>query len=394
VNSKRLKFKHSFRRADKMEAMGQLATGIAHDLNNALAVIQGHAGLLNVVLSPEGPHRKSTDEICKAAVRAGNLTRQLLLFSGKQVMQFQTLDLKTVIDNLTSMLRSVAGESILIEIMAEPDLPKVDLDSSMIEQVLVSLTAIASDAMPLGGKIAIYLEACEIRRGPTDTDPQARHGCFVCLRFSDEGRGRDNGAPGWPFEPCLTAKEPGNSIGLGLATVDGIVEQHQGWIEIESAAGGTALCIYLPVSARNAQSLDEFGTQQSRTTGTETILIAEDEPAIREMVAEVLSTHGYTVLQASSGQEALRLWEGKIHCADLLLTDMVMPGGITGAELARSLRELNPRLKVVYSSGYSPASFSEGLALCDGSNFLPKPYSLTKLASVVRRCLDSPTIAY
>jgi CheY-like chemotaxis protein len=377
-----------------MEVVGQLAAGVAHDFNNILTVIQGHAGLLNQLLSQPGPHRKSIDEITRATGRASNLIRQLLMFSRKQVMQFYPLDLNDVIGNATGMLRRLVGEHITVDFQPEPGLPAVKADHGMIEQVLMNLVVNARDAMPKGGRVLISTCIRELNREASFLDPEPRLGHFICLRFADTGCGMDASVLNHLFEPFFTTKDVGKGTGLGLASVYGIVKQHRGWIEVESAVGqGTTFQIFLPISVRPVQKLDAAPPEEPSRPGKETILIAEDEAPLRQIVAKVLSRQGYTVLEAASGREALRLSEGRIQSVDLLLTDMVMPEGVMGRELAERLRELNPRLKVIFTSGYSPDMAGKEFSPADRGSFLPKPYSPGTLTHLVRECLDSPVAA-
>ena len=220
-------------------------------------------------------------------------------------------------------------------------------------------------------------------------DPEARNGEFVCLAFTDTGTGMDPQIRGRIFEPFFTTKEPGKGTGLGLSTVFGIVRQHHGWLEVKSKLNeGTTFSAYFPASQQTAEKT-ELVTETVMRTGNETILVAEDEEALREMVVHILKIQGYHVLEAASGPRALEIWEQANRPVDLLLTDMVMPGGIMGSELAQRLTRLCPGLKVIYTSGYSPGMAGKEASLLQGQNFLPKPYSVGKLAQLVRECLDT-----
>ena len=221
-------------------------------------------------------------------------------------------------------------------------------------------------------------------------DPERRDGDYVCLTFSDTGTGMDTQILSRIFEPFFTTKAVGKGTGLGLSTVFGIVRQHQGWLEVESKPNqGTTFRIYFPAS-RQAAEKTELVVDTALRSGRETVLVAEDEDALREMVVQVLKIQGYTVLEAASGRHALEVWEQANRPVDLLLTDMVMPGGIMGSDLAERLSSQCPRLKVIYTSGYSPGMAGKDASLLEGRNFLPKPYSIGKLAQFVRECLDTP----
>jgi two-component system, cell cycle sensor histidine kinase and response regulator CckA len=378
------------RQAQKMEAIGQLAAGVAHDFNNILTVIQGHAGIMQQMLDASNPQTKSLDQISRAATRAATLIRQLLMFSRKQVMQFRHLDLNDVLSNAIKMLERLVGEHVQIDFRPQESLPAVHADPSMMEQVAMNLAVNARDAMPNGGRVSITTSLETIRRAPTPMDPEQRHGDYICLTFSDTGIGMDTQILSRIFEPFFTTKPVGKGTGLGLSTVFGIVRQHQGWMEVESKPNhGTTFQIYFPASRQPAEKT-ELVVDSVLRSGRETILVAEDEDALREMVVEVLKIQGYTVLEAASGRDALEVWERANRPVDLLVTDMVMPGGIMGSELAERLSSQYPRLKVIYTSGYSPGMAGRDASLLEGRNFLPKPYSIGKLAQFVRDCLDTP----
>jgi PAS domain S-box-containing protein len=384
------------RQAQKMEAIGQLAAGVAHDFNNILTVIQGHAGLLQQKLgngqggqaAPGGG--KSLHEINNAANRASTLIRQLLMFSRKQVMQFRYLDPNEVLRNAIKMLERLVGEHVKIEFQPHNSLPTIHADSSMVEQIAMNLAVNARDAMPNGGRLSITTSLENVHRGPTPMDPETREGQFVCLTFADTGCGMDTQILNRIFEPFFTTKPVGKGTGLGLSTVFGIVRQHQGWVEVESKLNkGTTFRIYFPPT-RHSPDKVESATDVPLRNGRETVLVAEDEEALRQVVVQVLKLHGYTVLEAASGRDALEIWERADRPVDLLLTDMVMPGGVMGSELAERLTRQCPSLKVIYTSGYSPGMAGKDASLLEGRNFLPKPYSITQLARFVRECLDAP----
>jgi PAS domain S-box-containing protein len=388
--SERALLERQLRQAQKMEAIGQLAAGVAHDFNNILTVVQGHAGLMQQGLAPGSPQRESLEQIMGATARAATLIRQLLMFSRKQVMQFRHLDLNDILHNAIKMLERLVGEHVQIAFRPQSPIPAIHADSSMVEQIAMNLAVNARDAMPNGGRVSISTSLERIHRAPTPMDPEERDGDYVCLTFSDSGIGMDTTILTRIFEPFFTTKPVGNGTGLGLSTVFGIVRQHKGWVEVESKPNhGTIFRVYFPASREPAEKPAPVVDTALRR-GRETVLVAEDEEDLRQMVVNVLKIQGYTVLEAASGRDALEVWEQANRPVDLLLTDMVMPGGIMGGELAERLSKLCPRLKVIYTSGYSPGMAGKDASLMELRNFLPKPYSIGKLAQFVRECLDAP----
>jgi two-component system cell cycle sensor histidine kinase/response regulator CckA len=387
--TERLNLEAQLRHSVKMEAVGQLAAGVAHDFNNILTVIQGHANLLLDAMEQNSAHGKPLKHICLSAEKASNLIRQLLMFSRKQIMQPRHVDLNDVIQNITRMLQRMMGEDIAVEVLESPELPSLLGDTGMIEQVLMNLAVNAREAMPRGGKLMLATSVSTFTDNVTIENPEARAGRFICLSICDTGCGMDPITVNRIFEPFFTTKEVGKGTGLGLAAVYGIVKQHQGWIEVDSTIGaGTTFKLFFPASAKPAEALSKPATTEKVSGGNETILVVEDETALRELVEEILSLYGYQVISACSGVDALRVWEQPHEKIDLLLTDMVMPEGISGRELAERLQRNEPGLKVIYTSGYSPGMAGKDLALLEGFNFLPKPYPPTRLAEVVRECLD------
>jgi PAS domain S-box-containing protein len=388
--SQRALLERQLRQAQKMEAIGQLAAGVAHDFNNILTVIQGHAGLMQQKLDSGSPQAKPLEQITKAAARAATLIRQLLMFSRKQVMQFRHLDLNDTLRNAIKMVERLVGEHVQIDFRPQSPIPAIHADSSMVEQIAMNLAVNARDAMPNGGRLSIATSMETIHREPIPMDPETRDGEYVCLTFRDTGMGMDTQVLSRIFEPFFTTKAVGKGTGLGLSTVFGIVRQHQGWLEVQSKPNhGTTFRICFPASQQAAEKT-ELVVDTALRSGRETILVAEDEDTLREMVVQVLKIQGYTVLEAASGRHALEVWEHADRPVDLLLTDMVMPGGIMGSELAERLSGQSPRLKVIYTSGYSPGMAGKDASLLAGRNFLPKPYSIGKLAQFVRECLDAP----
>jgi two-component system, cell cycle sensor histidine kinase and response regulator CckA len=379
-----------FRQAQKMESIGQLAAGVAHDFNNILTVIQGYADCLVARYDGDADLSKPLKQISNASRRAAALTRQLLLFSRKQVLQPRVLDLNTVLRNLHNMLLRLLGEDIVIEDHFAADLPHIEADTGMLEQVVMNLAVNSRDAMPKGGKLILTTATTEIDAQYVQHRPEARLGRAVRLGISDTGTGMDRKTLERIFEPFFSTKEVGKGTGLGLATVYGIVKQHQGWIEVKSELGrGTTFDIYLP-AAQVAEPTAEAAPEpaESGRGGNETILLAEDEPTLREWVRDILRGQGYRVLEAANGVEALKIWDEQEGRIDLLLTDMVMPEGMTGRDLARQLKSRQPGLKVIYTSGYSEEIMSSDTEV-RYAPFLPKPYHAPQLTKLIRDLLDA-----
>lgn len=388
--TERLVLEERLRQSQKMEAIGQLAAGIAHDFNNILTIIQGHAALLLEINDNDNNTHEALEQVTEAAERAANLTRQLLTFSRKQRMQPRPLDLNEVINSTSKMLQRILGESITLTFNHSPGLPSISGDSSMLEQVLLNLTLNARDAMTEGGKFIITTDAVTIDPAEAAQKLEAQPGNFVRLTISDTGSGMSQTMLGKIFEPFFTTKEVGKGTGLGLATVYGIVKQHHGWVEVESAIGrGTTFKIYLPSVDKQVRTIRDIPVPTTVTSGgTETILIVEDEPALRGLVRNILEVYGYHVIEAAHGKEALGVWEKNKSRIDLLLTDIVMPEGISGIDLAEMLRKDTPELKVIFTSGYSVELFKNRQPLVEGRNFLPKPYQPRLLAQTIRSCFD------
>jgi PAS domain S-box-containing protein len=381
-----------FRHSQKLESVGQLAAGVAHDFNNILTVIQGYADCLLVRCNGDPTTATALKQISSASRRAASLTRQLLMFSRKQVIQPKILDLNTVLRNLANMLPRLLGEDVVLEADYVQNLPHIEADTGMLEQVMMNLAVNARDAMPKGGKLSISTSFVDIDQAYTSHNPDSREGKFVCLTVKDTGCGMERKVLDRIFEPFFSTKEVGKGTGLGLATVYGIVKQHKGWIEVTSEVDvGTAFRIYFPPTAQAGEAASEAsGAPEEVRGGKETILLVEDEPVLRELVRQVLSQYEYRVVEAGSGVEALRVWDEHNGRIDLLLTDMVMPEGMTGRDLAVQLRKRKPQLKVIYTSGYSAEVMGKDFGNGDTA-FLAKPYLPPKLAQMVRQSLDSPS---
>ena len=374
--------------SQKMESVGQLAGGVAHDFNNMLAATMMHLSLLqgNPDLSPET--QETIQELIEGAKRAANLTRQLLMFSRRSVMEVKLLDLNELVTNLLKMLGRLIGEHIVVRFDRREGLPPIAADPGMIEQVVMNLAVNARDAMPKGGGLAIAIEA--VRVGPDRVlgKPGVEPGQFLCLSVADNGCGMDEALRQRIFEPFFTTKEPGKGTGLGLATVHGIVAQHKGWVEVESEVGqGTTFKVFLPASLDQIpETMPDLKSAAMR--GHETILVVEDEEEVRGLVAETLRTLGYTVFDAENGQAAVNLWQQRNGGFDLLFSDMVMPEGLTGLDLAEKLKKEKPPLNVIISSGYSADIAGQSKLSASGITYLQKPYQLELLSKVVRNCLD------
>jgi two-component system cell cycle sensor histidine kinase/response regulator CckA len=377
------------RQSQKMEAIGQLAGGVAHDFNNLLAVIQMQSSLLLTMPSSVAETHEGLQQILAASERAANLTRQLLTFSRRDVRQTKDIDLAEVTDTIAKLLRRILGEDIALETGAAHALPLVNVDPGMMEQVLMNLAVNARDAMPQGGQLLLSLDSVEIGPDEVASRPCATPGRFVRLRVRDTGIGIPPADLPHIFEPFFTTKEAGKGTGLGLATVFGIVEQHQGWIDVTSEIGrGTSFEIFLPALPHTGTTAPETVSEPRLPGGSETILLVEDDAAVRALARVSLEHCGYRVHVAESATAAVELWEGLREPVDLLLTDLIMPGGMSGRELADLLVERQPGLKVIYNSGYSNDVVHRELRLMAGSNYLQKPYPVADLATAVRRCLD------
>jgi signal transduction histidine kinase/ActR/RegA family two-component response regulator len=393
--TERLTLEAQLRYSVKMEAVGQLAAGVAHDFNNILTIIQGHADLL-LQSSGDPKNEKSIRQISGAATRAGQLIRQLLMFSRKQVMQQRNIQLNEIIENISPMLRGLVGEHIAFEFNPAHGLPSLSVDVDMMEQVLVNLVINARDSMPRGGRLILTTSLETLDPVSTVFNPEARPGTFVCLKVRDTGSGMSAATLSHMFEPFFTTKEPGKGTGLGLATVYGIVKQHQGWVIVDSEVGaGSTFTIFLPGTGNPAQKVVsatspvDMGGNEKLVRGDETILVVEDEAALRELVVNILQLCGYRTFEAETGIAALKVWDAHKHEIDLLLTDMVMPQGMSGRQLAERLQAEDAALKVIYTSGYSPGMAGKDIALLEGFNFLAKPYPPSRLAAVIRECLDA-----
>jgi two-component system cell cycle sensor histidine kinase/response regulator CckA len=375
--------------AQKMEAVGRLAAGIAHDFNNLLTAIYGSTELLLGGLSADDERREDVQEIKKAAERAAALTRQLLAFSRQQVLAPQILDLNTVVADVERMLRRLIGEDIEFRSVLAPGLGAVQADPGQVEQVIMNLVVNARDAMPRGGQLAIETANAELDDVYAERHIAVRPGRYVMLAVSDTGIGMNADTKARIFEPFFTTKEKGKGTGLGLATVYGIVKQSSGYIWVYSEPGqGTTFKVYLPRVEAAAEPPAPKPVAPASLRGTETVLVAEDEEAVRNLTRRVLEGHGYAVLAARDGEEALRLateHAGPIH---LLLTDVVMPS-MSGRQLAERLVSARSEMKVLYLSGYTNDAIVHHGMLDPGIAFLQKPFTPEALVRKLREVLDS-----
>jgi two-component system, cell cycle sensor histidine kinase and response regulator CckA len=376
------------RQVQKLEAIGQLAGGVAHDFNNILAVILMQTE--QALEESEGtPAVASLAEIKKAAERASSLTRQLLLFSRRQVMQATVLDVNEVVTNLAKMLQRILGEDVQLRIELHGRPLWIRADAGMIDQVLMNLSVNARDAMPNGGRLTVTTGEEVFHREVPERSPRALAGSYCRLVISDDGCGIAPDALPKIFEPFFTTKEPGKGTGLGLATVYGIVEQHKGWIEVSTQVGrGTEFRIFLPTIPADSPRVEVAPRTRPRG-GNETILLVEDDPEVRKITQTILVRYGYHVLSAGNGPEAMSALEGAGRRIDLLLTDMVLPEGMHGLDVASAIRGAVPSVKIIFISGYSPELAGRALDLRPGEAFLQKPFELDGLLTLVRRCLDT-----
>jgi PAS domain S-box-containing protein len=385
--TERLQLETQLRQAQKMEAVGRLAGGVAHDFNNLLTVIQGYGELLSESLSDDPENLESVGEIVKAARRATTLTRQLLAFSRRQVLETRVLDVGSVVADIEKMLVRLIGEDIEIVLVKPPAVGHVKADPGQIEQVVLNLAVNARDAMPEGGRLTLELADAELEAPLAAADDMVPPGRYVVISMTDTGSGMDAETLSHIFEPFFTTKERGKGTGLGLATVYGIVRQTGGYVAVQTAPGaGTTFRIYLPRCAEKTTSGVRPAVASRR--GTETVLVVEDEPAVQALAAAILKRQGYTVLVAGSGPAALEVVVRDPRPIHLMLTDLVMPG-LSGRDLASRVKELRPSIKVVFMSGYAADSVPD-LAELGESGFLSKPFSENALATKVREALDAP----
>ncbi len=384
-----LRLEEQFRQAQKLEAIGRLAGGVAHDFNNILAVVLMQAELTLADPGLTGETREALQQICVAARRAGDLTRQLLLFGRRQAMQPRELDLNAAVTSLAGMLQRLLGEDVRLELHLHPVALTVRADPGMLDQVLMNLAVNARDAMPGGGQLVIETTTRTLTQELAAQYPPAGPGRYACLRVTDTGHGIPPDVLPHIFEPFYTTKEPGKGTGLGLATVFGIVKQHGGAIAVSSAPGhGATFEVLLPTEPSAPPSASAATRVPAPRTGHETVLVVEDDPDIRRLIRVTLERHGYQVVEAGDAFEAEQRWRDRAGQVDLLCTDLVLPSGVSGHQLARRLTEENRRLPVVFTSGYSPEVAGRELELDDRESFVQKPFTPEQLLEAVRQALE------
>lgn len=377
------------RQSQKMEAVGTLAGGVAHDFNNLLTAIMGYGQLMAMRMKPGDPALRDTEEILKAATRASLLTRQLLSFSRREVVQPRLLDLNVVVSDIGKMLRRLIGESIDLAVVPGDDLWAVKADPGHMEQVLMNLSVNARDAMAKGGRLTIETSNIDLGKVYVGEHVGVEPGAYVMLAVSDTGTGMDEETKARIFEPFFTTKGPESGTGLGLSTVYGIVRQWGGAIQVYSEVGwGTSFKVYLPRAAGKADPILRAESPTEVPGGSETVLLVEDQDAVAAVIRATLHVYGYEVLEAHNGAEALALLErheGHVH---LLVTDVVMPG-MDGSELAGRVRELSRETKILLISGFSERAFSAHGASDPGFAFLQKPFMPESFARKIREVLDA-----
>jgi signal transduction histidine kinase/CheY-like chemotaxis protein len=382
-----------FLQAQKMEAVGQLAGGVAHDFNNLLTITKGYSELILMKLKNEDPLRRDVEEIKKASEQASLLTHQLLIFSRRELMQPKLLDLNYIVANMEKMLRRLLGEDVYLTTSLDTSPCMVRADPGQMEQVIMNLAINARDAMPQGGQLTIKTDKFVLDQAYSSQSSSLPAGRYARITVSDTGTGMDQDILTHIFEPFYTTKERGKGTGLGLSTVYAIINRSQGNIQVSSELGqGTTFTIYIPYAngtQKDEQGTGEEGSLLNAYRGIETILLVEDEEGVRTLAQQVLIDYGYTVLEAQYGSEALQIcldYEGPIH---LLLTDIVMPKGISGRMLAEKVRSLITDIKVLYTSGYIDDVIARHGVLEPNAPFLQKPFNPQDLLEKVREVLNN-----
>ena len=375
------------RQAQKMEAVGMLAGGVAHDFNNLLTIITGYSHLILSNLSPGDPNHHAAAQIMKAGERAASLTKQLLAFSRRQVLQPRVLDLNELVTGLGSMLQRLIGEDIELHLTLHPSLGRVSADPGQIEQVLMNLVVNARDAMPKGGLLTIETSNVDLDDNYSGRHLAAKAGPHVQLAVTDSGYGMDEATRSRLFEPFFTTKSAGKGTGLGLSTVFGIIQQSGGSLEVTSQPEkGTTVRVYLP-RIDQPVSVEPAERQKKMARGTETILVVEDDEMVRNLVKETLKREGYRVLDAAGPVDARRIAEKQKGSIDLLITDVVMPK-VSGVDLAQEIMKRRPALKVLFMSGYTDNAVMDRGLLDKDAAFLQKPFTPGVLAARVREVLE------
>jgi two-component system, cell cycle sensor histidine kinase and response regulator CckA len=388
AEEERARLEQRLRHAQKMESVGRLAGGVAHDFNNHLTVINGYCDMLLDELAGDDPLREEIAEIRAAGQRAAALTQQLLTFSRRQVVELRPINLNGVVEEHCRMVRRLIGDDIEVATELDRELGLVMADRGQMQQVLMNLAVNARDAMPSGGTLTITTANAVIGGGAGASAPDIKPGCYVVLTVIDTGSGMTPEVMSKIFEPFFTTKSMGVGTGLGLATVYGIVEQAGGFLRVSSEPGqGATFRIYLPLTAAGQELSGEATARRAPVRGSETVLVVEDQDDVRRLALTILKRNGYRLLEASNGADALAVAEQYPHHIDLLITDVVMPG-MTGRELAGRLRDARARLKVLYMSGYSADVIATQGVIEPGMAYLPKPFAPADFTAKVREVLD------
>jgi PAS domain S-box-containing protein len=388
--TERVQLEEQLRQAQKMEAVGRLAGGVAHDFNNLLTAITGYTDMVHDGLDPGDRRRDDLDEVLRAAGRAAALTRQLLAFSRRQVLQPRVLNLNEVVTGMEKLLRRTIGEDVVLDARLAPDLPGVRADPGQLEQVILNLAVNSRDAMPGGGRLTIETSRAMLDEGYAALHQGVRPGGYLLMAITDTGHGMDQETQRHVFEPFFTTKAAGQGTGLGLATVYGIVKQSEGHVAVYSEVGvGTTMKVYLPVTDEAAERAAPLASEAPPRSGTETVLLVEDEEGVAALACRVLERRGYTVLRAREGAEAVAVGRAHRGVIDLLVTDVVMPG-MGGPESAELLRRLRPGLRVLFVSGYADQAVTGHRILDPNVPYLQKPFTPESLARKVREVLDTP----
>jgi len=386
--SEQIKLERQLQQAQKMESIGRLAGGVAHDFNNVLSVIIGYSELLLNQIPPDDPLYGKIKAIYDAGSKASALTRQLLAFSRKQLLERKVISLNTIIKDFLKIFAKIVGEDIVFTTYLSPESCTVEADPGQIEQILMNLIINAKDAMPNGGEIIIETAVVQLDKSYIEKHMEVKPGQYVLLSISDTGEGMDENVKSKIFDPFFTTKEQGKGTGLGLATVYGIVKQHDGYIYVYSEKNkGTTFKIYLPACHKNVEETERKYFTGALLQGNHTILIVDDNPSIRELIVETLKPLGYHCLQAASGKEAIDLlqkYKGEVH---LLLTDVVMPH-MNGKELAETIKKERPDIKVIFMSGYTENIITHHGVLDKGINYISKPITPVALTQKIKSALN------
>jgi signal transduction histidine kinase len=387
--TKRLMLEEQLRHSQKMEAVGRLAGGIAHDFNNLLTAIIGYTEIVLTSLDPKDERRADAEEIGRAAMRAADLTRQMLAFSRRQVLQPKVIDLNTALSKVEPMLRRVIGEDIVMTVTGKATSANVRVDPGQVEQVVMNLVVNARDAMPQGGRLTVETADATLDEAATADTPDARPGDYVMLSVTDTGTGMSPDVRARIFEPYFTTKEVGKGTGLGLSTAYGIVRQSEGFIAVSSELGlGTTFRVYLPRAEAPQETIDPAAAERM-PTGNEHILLVEDDPSVRRLSKELLTRLGYSITEAASGRAGLALGSDDTRHFDMALCDVIL-GDMSGPAVVEALSALRPSIRVLYMSGYTDEAIVRTGVLDEGRPFLQKPFTPMQLAKRIREVLDEP----